>query len=129
MLNVGARGIARLTVGVADSAIAAGSGDVPVLATPRLVALCEAAACAAVAAALEPGTTTVGIWIELDHLAASPLGRTVVAEAELADVDGRRLNFEISATDGEVVVARGRHRRQVVDRERFLAGLGPATPP
>ena len=111
MLNVGARGIARHTVGEADSAIAAGSGDVPVLATPRLVALCEAAACAAVAAALGPGTTTVGIRIELDHLAASPLGRTVVAEAELADVDGRRLNFEISATDGEVVVARGRHRR------------------
>lgn len=73
----------RLRVTEADTASTMRSGDVPVLATPRVIALCEEAACAAVAGALEPGTTSVGTWIELEHLAASSVGAGVVAEATL----------------------------------------------
>jgi fluoroacetyl-CoA thioesterase len=69
------------------------SGDVPVLATPRVIALCEEAACAAVAAALEPGSTSVGTWIELEHLSPSPIGAEVVAK--LTHADGCRREFEL----------------------------------
>jgi fluoroacetyl-CoA thioesterase len=106
----------ELTVTDADTAISLGSGDVPVLGTPRLVALCEEATVAAVAAALEPGQTTVGTRVELDHLAPSRVGERVAAEAELTQVDGRRLTFDVRV--GEV--ARGRVHRVVVDRDRFV---------
>jgi fluoroacetyl-CoA thioesterase len=111
----------KLTVGEADTAQALGSGDVPVLATPRVVALVEAATVAATAAQLELGSTTVGTRIELDHLAATPVGRQVVAEAHLVAVDGRRLTFEVALHDGEIMAARGRVERVVVDRSRFLS--------
>ncbi|MBY8872544.1 thioesterase [Micromonospora sp. PLK6-60] len=114
----------ELTVTAADTATAVGSGDVPVLATPRVVALAEAATVAATAAPMPPGRTTVGTRVELDHLAATPVGRTVVAQARLAAVDGRRLAFEVAVTDGDETVARGRVERVLVDRERFLARVG-----
>jgi predicted thioesterase len=114
----------RLTVTEADTASFMRSGDIPVLATPRVVALCEEAACAALAGMLEPGSTSVGTWIDLEHLAPSPVGAEVVAKATLALVDGRRLEFDVTVSDGGAVVAKGRHRRQVVDRARFLDRLG-----
>lgn len=110
----------ELTVTDADTAQALGSGDVPVLGTPRVLALGEAATVAATAARLDPGSTTVGARIELDHKAATPVGRTVVAEATLAKVDGRRLLFELVVRDGEAVVAEGRIERVLVDRHEFL---------
>jgi predicted thioesterase len=117
------RGRVELTVSRADTAAAVGSGDVPVLATPRVVALCEEAACAAVADQLAAGQTSVGTWISLEHLAPTPVGGRVVAEAVLAASDGRRFEFELKVTAGDELVARGQHRRQVVDRQRFLARL------
>lgn len=112
----------ELTVTDADTAQTLGSGDVPVLGTPRVLALCEAATVAATAAKLTPGTTTVGVRVELDHRAATPIGVTAVAEARLAKVDGRRLLFEVTVRerDGEVVIADGRVERIVVVRSRFL---------
>ena len=110
----------ELTVAEADTATALGSGDVPVLATPRVLALAEAATVAATAAALPAGSTTVGTRVELAHLAATPVGRTVVAEAILSDVDGRRLGFTVSVRDGDAVAARGRVERVMVDREAFV---------
>ena len=110
------RGRVMLTVSEADTATAMRSGDVPVLATPRVVALCEEAACAALAGVLEPGSTSVGTWIELEHLAPTPVGAEVVAEAALTHAEGRRLEFDVTVSQGDAVVARGRHRRQVVDR-------------
>jgi fluoroacetyl-CoA thioesterase len=110
----------ELTVAEADTAAALGSGDVPVLATPRVLALAEAATVAATAAALPAGSTTVGTRVELDHLAATAVGRTVVAEAILSDVDGRRLGFTVSVRDGDDVAARGRVERVIVDREAFV---------
>ena len=113
----------RLTVGDADTAQALGSGDVPVLGTPRVVALAEAATVLATARALESGDTTVGVRVELDHRAPTPVGHQVVAEAVLTSVTGRRLVFEVTVRDedDDLVVADGRVERIVVDRGRFVA--------
>jgi fluoroacetyl-CoA thioesterase len=111
----------ELTVTDADTAQAVGSGDVPVLATPRVLALAEAATVAATATRLQPGMATVGTRVELEHKVATPVGRTVVATARLAKVDGRRLLFEVLVTEGEQTVAEGRVERVVVDRHRFVA--------
>jgi predicted thioesterase len=117
---VGAVTRVQLTVTDADTAQAVGSGDVPVLGTPKILALAEAATVGATATRLPPGLTTVGVRVELEHKAATPIGRTVVAEARLAKADGRRLIFEIAVREGETVVADGRVERVVVDRHRFL---------
>jgi fluoroacetyl-CoA thioesterase len=111
----------ELTVTDADTAQAFGSGDVPVLATPRVLALAEAATVAALAARLDTGQTTVGTRVELDHVAATAVGRPVTALAILAKVDGRRLLFDIVVRDGDELVAEGRVERVMVDRQRFLA--------
>ncbi len=120
-LTPGARGEVSLEVGESDTAIAHASGDVPVLATPRLVALCEEATVLAIAGSLDSSFTSVGTHVEIDHLAASRVGESVTARAELVEVEGRRLTFEVTVVDavGERV-ARSRIRRAVVDRTRFL---------
>ncbi|WP_435871783.1 thioesterase family protein [Micromonospora echinofusca] len=110
----------ELTVTDADTAQAVGSGDVPVLGTPRVLALVEAATVAATATRVPGGSTTVGTRVELDHRAATPVGRTVVAQARLSAVDGRRLHFEVSVSDGDETVAEGRVERVLVDRQRFV---------
>jgi fluoroacetyl-CoA thioesterase len=120
-MQPGLTGTAHLHVTAADTAAALGSGDVDVLGTPRVVALVEAATVAAVRAALEPGETTVGTRVELDHLRPSPVGADVRAEAELVEVDGRRLTFAVQVSDGTAVVARGAVVRARVDRARFGA--------
>jgi fluoroacetyl-CoA thioesterase len=119
-MDVGAAARVELVVTAADTAVALGSGDVEVLATPRLVALTEEATVRAVAPGLAAGQTTVGTRVELEHMAATPIGRTVEAEAWLVEVDGRRLAFVVEAHEGSTVVARGRVERVVVDRQRFL---------
>ncbi|MEU4774465.1 hotdog domain-containing protein [Micromonospora sp. NPDC023644] len=111
----------ELTVTDTDTAQAVGSGDVPVLGTPRVLALAEAATVAATATRMPDGSTTVGTRVELDHLAATPVGRTVVAQARLTAVEGRRLRFEVSVSDGDETVAEGRVERVLVDRQRFVA--------
>ena len=118
---VGALARIELTVTDADTAQAIGSGDVPVLGTPRVLALVEAATVAATTRKLAPGTTTVGTRIELEHTVATPIGRTVTAEARLTEAEGRRLRFAVSVHDGTVVVAEGTVDRVLVDRKRFLA--------
>ncbi|WP_433262391.1 thioesterase family protein [Micromonospora vinacea] len=114
----------ELTVTDADTAQAVGSGDVPVLGTPRVLALAEAATVAATATGMPPGSTTVGTRVELEHLAPTVVGRTVRAQALLATVDGRRLSFEVTVSDGDQTVARGRVDRILVDRARFVERAG-----
>ncbi|WP_449064919.1 thioesterase family protein [Planomonospora algeriensis] len=104
-----------------DTAIKVGSGDVPVLGTPRLLALAERATVQAIADVLDPGQTSVGTRVALEHLAASPIGAHVEISAELTEVDGRRLVFAFAARDRETTVATGTIERVVVDRERFLS--------
>jgi predicted thioesterase len=110
----------ELTVTDSDTAQAMGSGDVPVLATPRVLALAEAATVVVTAARMPAGMTTVGTRVELDHKAPTPIGRKVIVLAQLAKVDGRRLLFEVTVTDGSTTVAEGRVERILVDRHRFL---------
>ena len=109
-----------LAVTDADTAVAARSGDVPVLGTPRVVALAEEAAVAALVGALDPGTTTVGYEVQLTHIAPTPVGGRVTADAVLESVDGRRLGFRVSVSDARGLVAAGRITRVVVVRERFV---------
>jgi fluoroacetyl-CoA thioesterase len=125
-MRPGANATSTFTVADADTARALGSGDLPVLATPRLLAWAEAATCAAVADALEPGATTVGTRVRLEHTAASAVGATVRVTASLGYVDGRLLRFEVVAVSGpeERVVGHGEVTRVVVDADRFLDRLG-----
>ena len=121
-LRTGLTGKADRTVTEDLTAQRLGSGDVPVLGTPALLALIEQAAVAAVAGALQPGKTSVGVWVDLEHLAPSRVGAEIRAEAELVSVDGRRLEFECRAFEGDVAIGLARHRRVIVDRERFDGG-------
>lgn len=104
----------------ADTAIAAGSGDVPVLSTPRVVALAEEAAVAAITGKLKAGETSVGMRVQLDHLQPSAVGAKVTADATLEKCEGRRLTFTVSITDDRGLIAAGKVTRVVVDREKFL---------
>ena len=119
----GARAEIKLTVGEDDTAIAMRSGDVPVLATPRVVALVEEASVAAVDGHLPAGRTTVGMRVQLDHLQPTAVGSTVAAEAVLEKVEGRRLLFTVSVRDHRGLVACGKVTRVIVDAERFLEKL------
>lgn len=114
-------GHASLIVTEADTAIALGTGDVPVLSTSRLIALIEAAAVAALDGALPDDLTSVGVSLSIDHLAPSGIGATVRAGAVLEAIDDVALEFVIEANDGETLVAVGGHTRVIVERDRFLA--------
>jgi len=108
-----------LTVAQTDTAVALGSGDVAVLGTPRIVALCEEAAVVALAGFLPEGATTVGTSINIDHLAATAVGGSVTATATVSEVDGRRISFTLVVEDGDKTAASGTHTRFVVDRALF----------
>ena len=123
MLETGLTYTSRLTVGNENTAIALGSGDMPVLATPAMMALMENAAMLAVAPALEEGDTTVGGHIESSHLSPSSVGAEVSATATLEKVDGRKLYFKIIAHQGDVVIGEGTHLRFIVSREKFLSKI------
>jgi len=115
------------TVTNADTAAALGSGSLPVLGTPRLLAWCEAATCAAIEESLAAGATSVGTRVQIEHLVASPVGAEVEVTASTAYVDGRLHRFAVAArhtSDGKVVGS-GEVTRVVVDAERFLSRLGP----
>ncbi|MFI5954757.1 thioesterase family protein [Cryptosporangium sp. NPDC051539] len=122
-LPLGLTGSSVLRVTDADTATALGSGDVPVLATPRVLALAEAATVDAIREALPPELTTVGVRVELAHRLPTPVGAVATATAVLEKVDGRALRFSVTVRDGEQLVADGIVERAAVDRERFLARL------
>jgi fluoroacetyl-CoA thioesterase len=117
--GLGAR--VELTVTDADTAQAMGSGDVPVLGTPRLLALAEAATVAATARQIPGGITTVGSRADVEHRVPTPVGRRVTAQATLTKVDGRKLLFEVTVHDGDTLVAEVRIERVILDRQRFIA--------
>ncbi|GAA2054101.1 thioesterase [Catenulispora yoronensis] len=113
-----------LPVTPADTAQAVGSGDLPVLGTPRLIALAEQATVAAAVGLLAPGQTTVGTRVRFDHLYPTPVGGTVTAAAELAHRDDRLLRFTVAAHDGDGrLVGEGEITRVIVDAQRFMAKL------
>lgn len=119
-LSPGLHGSAKLIVADEDTALALKSGEVAVLGTPRLIALVEEATLVALADRLPVGQTTVGMRVQVDHLAPTNVGSSVAAEATLEKVEGRRLTFTVTVTDHCGLVAAGKVTRVVVETERFL---------
>ena len=119
-VETGMRGTASLVVSDVDTSIALGSGDIDVLGTPRLIALCEAATVSALADQLDDSVASVGMRIRVDHLQPTPVGAAVTAEAVLDKIDGRRLTFTVSVSDTGGLVAAGKITRALVDRASFL---------
>ena len=123
MLEIGLIHTSNLVVADGNTAIALGSGDMPVLATPAMMSLMENAAMLAVASELEDGETTVGGHIESSHLRPTPVGTEVAATATLEKIDGRKLYFKIVVRQGETIIGEGTHLRFIVNREKFLSKL------
>ena len=121
MLEKGISAQSRATVDEAVTAAAMGSGDMPVFATPAMVALMENAAMRAVAPELPDGATTVGAEMNITHIKPSGLGAEIVASAVVTAVEGRKITFNVGARDAEGMIGEGTHVRFIVDRGRFLA--------
>jgi predicted thioesterase len=109
------------TVGDGDTAAAVGSGSLPVLGTPRLLAWCEAATGAAIDPALQPGQTSVGTRVTLEHTAPSAVGASLRVTATAVHVDGKLVRFSVAARQGTRLVGSGEVTRVVVDAGRFLS--------
>lgn len=124
MIEIGLKHTSEITVTEAVTAIKMGSGDMPVLATPAMMALMENAAMLAVASELPEGSTTVGGHIESSHLKPSNIGDKVSATAEVIKVDGKKIEFKVSAYSGDTLLGEGTHLRFIVDKERFMSKLG-----
>ena len=97
-----------------------GSGDVTVYATPSMIALMESAAMAALASHLPSGYSSVGTYLEVNHIAPSPLGQAIRARAEVTEVNGSTVTFKVEAWDEKEKIGEGTHRRAVIERERFM---------
>lgn len=121
--TVGLSATQERVVGEDDTAAALGSGSLPVLGTPRLLAWCEAATCAALTDVLAEGSTSVGTRISLEHLAPSPVGATLAVSASVAHVDGRLVRFTVEARQAGKLVGAGEVTRVVVATDRFLSRL------
>lgn len=123
MLETGLVHTSVLSVNDENTALAMGSGDLPVLATPAMIALMENAAMLAVAPYLPEGSTTVGGQISVSHLRPSAIGSIITATAVLEDIDGKKLFFRVEARQNEMVIGEGTHIRYIVDNEKFLFRL------
>ena len=123
MIEIGQKYVSELVVTDAVTAIALGSGDMPVLATPAMMALMENAAMLAVRDSLPEGCTTVGGHIESSHLKPTKVGEKVEAVAEVVKVDGKKIFFKVAAYCGDALLGEGMHLRFVVDREKFMSRL------
>ena len=124
MLETGLSARSVTTVTAENTAAAMGSGDLPVFATPAMIALMEHAAMDAVAGSLPAGSTTVGSEMNATHLKPSELGAEITATAVLTAVEGRKLTFNVGARDAQGMIGEGTHVRYIVDREKFMSKLG-----
>ena len=119
-MSTGIKGAQSVTVDEGNTASAMGSGDLPVFATPAMIALIEKTASQSVMPYLDIGTSTVGTHLDIAHSSATPMGMTVVCETELVEIDRRRLVFSVRVYDSKGDVGSGRHERFVVDSMRFM---------
>ena len=122
-ITIGLVGEQTTTVTETLTAQTFGSGSLPVYATPALVALMEAASVAAINQLLPADQTSVGTSISIKHLAASALGQTIRARAEVTEVEGRQITFTVQAWDAKQLIGEGTHVRFIVDIERFMKRL------
>lgn len=121
--HIAAESVHTFKVTPTDTALYQGSGSLEVLATPRLVAWFEQAACAAIAEKMNEGETTVGTHIQVEHTAPSALHSSVEVRATLTQWEGRTLHFTLEAYQGTLLVGRGDHTRVVIDAQRFMQKL------
>ena len=128
-LVVGLTGSASALVTQQRLATHVGSGDVPVFASPMLIALMEGAAVDCIEAHLPVDHQSLGVHLDVSHTAPTPLGFTVTATATLSAIDGRKLTFDVSAHDGTDRIGTGRHTRILVDTGRFMAKLAAKSLP
>ena len=119
-ITIGMKGEVATDVEKADTALEVGSGSLLVYATPCMVALMEGAACETIEAALPEGKTSVGTEISIKHIAATPVGMAVRAEAEVTAVDGNAISFAVAAYDEAGKIGEGTHQRYIVNTQRFL---------
>ena len=119
-ITVGMKGQARSFVEREDTALEVGSGSLLVYATPCMVALMEGAACEAIAAAIPQEKTSVGTYLEVNHIAATPVGLEVWADAEVTAVDGSTVTFAVTAYDETGKIGDAVHKRAVINTQRFL---------
>ncbi|MBQ2441055.1 MAG: thioesterase family protein [Paludibacteraceae bacterium] len=124
MLEIGLKNSSSTVVTDSLTASYIGSGDMPVLATPAMIALMENAAMVAVAPHLPEGSTTVGGFISSTHLKPSKIGETITAVAEVTKVEGKKIEFKVSAYSGETLLGEGTHTRFIVERQKFMDKLG-----
>ncbi len=126
-LVTGLRGEKEITVTFEVTAAKYGSGGVEVLATPAMIALMEGAAFETVQSQLPEGYSSVGTRVDIEHLAATPLGMKVKAVAELQQVEGKKLIFSVEARDEKELVGRGTHERYIIQSDKFLARVESKT--
>lgn len=119
-ITIGLKGEVKTTVEREDTAAEVGSGSLLVYATPCMVALMEGAACEAIAACLPEEKTSVGTYLEISHLSATPVGLDAWAEAEVTAVEGSIVTFQVSAFDEAGKIGEGIHKRAVINTQRFL---------
>ena len=119
-ITIGMKGEVATDVEKADTAAEVGSGSLLVYATPCMVAMMEGAACEAIEEAIPEGSTTVGIELNIAHLAATPVGMEVRAEAEVTAVEGKVITFCVTAYDEAGKIGEGTHKRCIVNSQRFL---------
>lgn len=119
-ITVGMKGEASTLVEKEDTAAEVGSGSLLVYATPCMVAMMEGAACEAIEACIPDGSTSVGMELNISHLAATPVGMEVRAEAEVIAVEGKIITFAVTAYDEAGKIGEGTHKRCIVNTQRFL---------
>ncbi len=119
-VEIGMKGEVQSFVEKEDTAAQVGSGSLLVYATPCMVAMMEGAACEAIAQGLSENETTVGIELNIQHLAATPVGMEVRAEATVTAVEGKIITFEVEAFDEAGTIGKGTHKRALVNTQRFL---------
>ncbi len=119
-IKVGMKGEVSTAVEREDTALEVGSGSLLVYATPCMVALMEGAACEAIASAIPEDKTTVGIELSISHLAATPIGMEVRAEAEVTEVTDKTITFQVTAYDESGKIGEGTHKRAIITTQRFL---------
>jgi fluoroacetyl-CoA thioesterase len=119
-MEVGILGSMEIEVDEEKSAEKMGSGNLPVFATPAMIALIEETAWKSVEEHLQKGQSTVGTNLEISHLSATPLGMNVLCQTKLIEVDGRKLVFEAKVYDKEALIGKGKHERYIIDTEKFM---------
>ena len=119
--TVGLKASVKEMVSTENTAAKVGSGSLPVFATPIMVALMEKAACQALEGHLDEGSTTVGTMLNIEHVAATPVGMAVTAESTVTAVDGRKVCFDVAAYDEAGLIGKGKHERFIVNAEKFTA--------